>query len=122
MRNRRGIAGGVRHSHHAAIARPNTDDWPESEILAQRLHVLDVLVEVIFIRITARRTTVAAMVKIHKLHSFCEPRVSCLSRRVIYARTTMYKKGRGPFVHARAVYSKRSTIYIKVDFGITNSS
>src|SRR5258708_27553972 len=93
MRDGVGIACSMRHRHHAAIGGADADDRAGAEMTAQRLHVLDILVERIFAGVAAGGTPLAAMVEIDELHALGERGQDRLEAAVIAARPAMDDKG-----------------------------
>ena len=118
--NRSRMARRVSHRDLAAIGHTDTDDWAESEMLAQCLHVLDVFIQRVGGGIAARGTAVTAMVEVNELHVLGERRERRLETGVVGAGTAVNDQGYGPFAHCGAIRYQPSPFDVEVDLGITN--
>src|SRR5690242_19015051 len=91
MRNCVWIPGRMSHRYHSAITRTYADDRLQSQMESESLHVFDILVEKVALRISSCRSPMSAVVEIDDLQSICEGRPASFVRGVIRARATVNK-------------------------------
>ena len=87
---------------------------------AQRLHILDILVKRVFLRIAGRRAALATVVEIDELHPLRERREGRLEARVVTARAAVDNEGGRPFGHAGAIRHQAHALHIEIEFGVTD--
>ncbi len=104
--------------HHAAIGGTDADDRPKAQVPAQRLHVLDVLVERVLGGVAARRAALTAVVEIDELHALGERRHHRLEAAVIAAGAAVDHKGDRLLAHDAAIRHQPHAFDIEVDLGI----
>src|SRR5205814_3544724 len=120
MRDGVGIARGMRHRHHAAIGSADADDRPRTEVKAQRLHVLDVLVERVFGGVAAGGAALTSMVEIDELHALGERRKGRLETAVVATGSAVNEESGRALAHARAVRDETGAIDVEIDLGISD--
>ena len=121
VRHRLGIAGRMRLGDHAAIAGADGHDRPQAEMPAQRLHVLDILVEVPALRVLLAGTPLAAMVEIDELHPLRERRVAWLEATVVPARAAMDHHRDRALAHRVAIGHQPHAFHVEIDLGPTDA-
>jgi hypothetical protein len=120
VRDRVRMARCVSHRDLAAVGRANTDDPPEPEVLAQRFHVRDVLIERVGGGIAARGAALATMIEVDELHVRGERRECRLETGMISTGAAMNEEGHGPLAHRGALGHQPRSFHVEVDLGITN--
>jgi hypothetical protein len=89
-------------------------------VAAQRLHVLDILVERIFGGVAAGGTALAAMVEIDELHPLGQWGQDRLEAAVIAARPAMDDEGDRALAHAWTVGHQAGAIDVEIDLGVSD--
>ena len=82
---------------------------------AQRLHVLDILVNMILGDIAARRTALPAMVEIDELHTLAERIEAGLQIGMVAAGAAMDDEGRRLLAHARTIGDQTRAFDVEID-------
>jgi hypothetical protein len=120
VRDRVRMARCVSHRDLAAIRSANTDDPPEPEVLAQRFHVRDVLIESVGGGIAARGAALATMIEVDELHVRGERRECRLETGMISTRAAVNEESHGPLMHRSPLGHQPRPFHVEVDLGITN--
>ena len=122
MRDILRVANGVGKRNHAAIRRAEQHDLVETEMVAQRFQIFDIVFEGVGRAISPARATLSAMVDVDQLHLVRER----IERRLVVAMVTagsavQHERDR-LFDHAWTIGNESGAVHVEPDLGSSNTS